>query len=127
MRLLVCGGRDFNDRDAVNDALNRVHSKRPVTLLIHGDAPGADRLANRWAEEHAVRRAPYPANWAELGPSAGPIRNQRMIDEGKPEGVVAFPGGVGTADMVRRVEAAGLKVWHPVSQRGVLNVGRPTP
>jgi hypothetical protein len=115
MRLLVCGGRDFNDRAFLNDALNRVHRKRPITLLIHGDAPGADRLADAWAQEHAVRRAPFPANWAEFGPSAGPERNQRMIDVGKPDGVVAFPGGVGTADMVRRAEAAGIKVWHPRS------------
>jgi predicted Rossmann-fold nucleotide-binding protein len=35
-----------------------------------------------------------------------------MLDM-KPDGVVAFPGGDGTADMVRRARAAGVKVWEP--------------
>ena len=59
------------------------------------------------------RAGSYPAQWDVYGRRAGPIRNQEMIDEGKPDGVVAFPGGKGTADMVRRAEAAGLKVWFP--------------
>jgi len=50
------------------------------------------------------------ANWAELGRKAGPIRNQQMLDEGKPNLVVAFPGGRGTADIVRRARAAGIEV-----------------
>jgi hypothetical protein len=33
-----------------------------------------------------------------------------MLDEGKPDLVVAFPGGTGTADMVKRAELAGVKV-----------------
>ena len=52
----------------------------------------------------------YPAPWKRFGPSAGGIRNQQMLDEGKPDLVVAFPGGKGTADMVRRAENAGVKV-----------------
>lgn len=47
---------------------------------------------------------------ATNGKAAGPIRNQRMLDEGKPDLVVAFPGGRGTADMVRRAKAAGVPV-----------------
>jgi ABC-type sugar transport system substrate-binding protein len=33
-----------------------------------------------------------------------------MLDEGKPDIVVAFPGGTGTADMVRRARKAGVVV-----------------
>lgn len=40
------------------------------------------------------------AEWDRLGRKAGPIRNQRMLDEGKPALVIAFPGGTGTAGMV---------------------------
>jgi len=50
------------------------------------------------------------AKWSKHGRAAGPIRNQEMIDECKPDLVVAFPGGRGTADMVRRAKAAGIRV-----------------
>jgi len=50
------------------------------------------------------------ANWAGLGRKAGPIRNQEMLDQGRPNMVVAFPGGRGTADMVRRARGAGVEV-----------------
>ena len=45
-----------------------------------------------------------------MAKSAGHIRNQVMLDKGKPDVVVAFPGGRGTADMVRRAEGAGIEV-----------------
>ena len=52
----------------------------------------------------------YPANWEEFGKRAGLIRNARMLTEGKPERVLAFPGGRGTADMVSRAREAGVEV-----------------
>lgn len=116
MRLLVCGGRDFVHQERVFAALDLLHHVRPITLLIYGDAPGADRLAAKWAEWRAIPRAPYPAQWDRYGNRAGIIRNQAMITDGKPDGVCAFPGGVGTADMVSRALEAGLRVWHPYPQ-----------
>jgi hypothetical protein len=50
----------------------------------------------------------YHADW-QLGRKAGPIRNQRMLDEGRPELVIAFPGGRGTSDMTARARAAPLE------------------
>jgi hypothetical protein len=35
-----------------------------------------------------------------------------MLDEWQPDGVIAFPGGRGTADMTRRAKESGLKVWE---------------
>jgi predicted Rossmann-fold nucleotide-binding protein len=113
VRLLVCGGRDYSDRTRVFKTLDRVNAQRGVSLLIHGGAPGADTLAGEWAKLRAVPAKVYEAAWDAQGKSAGPIRNQLMIDNGRPEAVVAFPGGSGTADMTRRAEAAGLKVWRP--------------
>ena len=113
MRILVCGGRDYTNKEAVFCALDAVHAKRGVTCIIHGDARGADSLGKEWAISVGVEHIPFPADWNKHGKRAGPIRNQQMLDEGKPDGVVAFPGGVGTADMCRRAEAAGLKVWKP--------------
>ncbi len=53
-----------------------------------------------------------PANW-ERGRRGGPLRNQRMLDEAKPDWVVAFPTekSKGTWDMVRRAEKAGVPIW----------------
>jgi hypothetical protein len=113
VRILVCGGRDYANRNAVFAALDRVAYERGISVIIHGAARGADTLAADWAKARNVPALPFPAEWALHGKAAGPIRNQRMLDEGRPDGVVAFPGGNGTADMVRRAEDAGIKVWKP--------------
>ncbi len=111
MRVLVCGGRIYWDSAKVNRTLSRVQSKHDRMEIIHGACrTGADELADRWAVRHYVQIHEFPADWEAHGRAAGPIRNQRMIDEGKPDLVVAFPGGRGTADMVRRAKAAGIKV-----------------
>lgn len=81
-----------------------------ITTLIHGGAPGADALAATWAIEHDITCSTYVADWFKHGRAAGPIRNEAMLIEGRPDCVVAFPGGRGTADMVRRAKAAGVRV-----------------
>lgn len=117
MRVLVCGGRDYQDRDFVFDALDRLHARMGVEVVIHGACPtGADRWADEWAKDRGISVESYEADWVRLGNWAGPVRNQQMIDEGKPGGVVAFPGGKGTADMIRRAQEphnGPLKVWEP--------------
>lgn len=113
MRVLICGGRDFTDYRrfvAVMQAIAAEHG--PFTEVIHGGAKGADWCAHLYAgsPEGARKEISFPADWKAHGKSAGPIRNQRMIDLGKPDLVVAFPGGRGTADMVRRAKAARVAV-----------------
>ena len=110
MRALVCGGREFANRQMLNEALNRLRQERGIAHLIAGGARGADSMAEWWARGEGVPCDVYQADWAGLGRKAGPIRNQRMLDEGKPDLVVAFPGGRGTADMVRRGREAGVEV-----------------
>lgn len=113
MRILVCGGRGYSRRIEAFMALDRLHERRLVTLIIHGAARGADEIADQWARMNNIERLPFPADWKLHGLAAGPLRNGRMLREGKPDGVVAFPGGRGTADMVKQAEAAGVKVWRP--------------
>ena len=100
MKILVCGGCDFENRDHMFRALDALHSARPVTHLIHGGARGADRLGGEWAAAAGIPVTCFDAKWDAHGAAAGPIRNQAMIDEGHPDLVVAFRGGRGTADMV---------------------------
>jgi hypothetical protein len=86
-----------------------------LSTIIQGGADGADRLAAEWGWDHGIPVRTFNPDWEKHGKAGGPVRNQRMIDEGRPEGVVAFPGGKGTADMVQRARAAGLTVWEPVA------------
>lgn len=112
MRLLVCGGRDYTDRARVYRVLTAVHEKRGVELVVSGGAQGADFLGEAWAKSQGIPIHVYPAEWARYGSRAGILRNQRMLDEEEIDGVVAFPGGIGTADMVRRAEKAGIRVMR---------------
>lgn len=109
-RVLVCGGRDYDDRDQLFWVLDAAHHANPIILLIHGAARGADQLAADWALERGVLCNAYPADWDAHGKAAGPIRNKKMLDAGKPHMVIAFPGGKGTANMIQQAEAAGFSV-----------------
>lgn len=111
MKVLVCGGRDYSDYDTVIDVLNDVEMTfGPIKAIIHGGASGADLLGSRWGFATGRSVMPFKANWNLHGKAAGPIRNQLMLDKAKPDLVVAFPGGKGTADMVARAKAANVKV-----------------
>lgn len=108
MRVVVTGGRNYCDTARVFSVLDERHSRRPITVLIEGEAPGLDIRARVWAKRNGIAVEAYPAKWDLYGKAAGGIRNQQMIDEGRPDEGLAFPGGVGTADMKRRLDAAGI-------------------
>lgn len=111
MRVLVCGGRDYSDWPAVSATLDGVDEESGgIAVVLHGGATGADQLADDWAKQRGVTHVRYPAQWDKHGLAAGPIRNARMLTEGKPDLVVAFPGGRGTRDMVAKAKAAGILV-----------------
>lgn len=114
---IVCGGRDFDDRALLFRALDAFHVEAPFACIFHGGARGADRLAGQWAASRDVPVWVFPAAWREHGRSAGVRRNADMLRElllacsrglAMSGHVFAFPGGRGTADMVRRAESAGL-------------------
>lgn len=82
--------------------------KQPITV-ISGGARGADFLARCYAKYCGWEYQEFLADWKKYKAAAGPIRNQWMLDEGKPDLVIAFPGGKGTADMVSRARKAGVR------------------
>lgn len=112
MRVLVCGGRNFNDALTLGSWLGGIHKDHGIDLLIEGGAAGADYMARKFAEWVGIPVRTYPADWDRHGRAAGPIRNKQMLDEGKPDLVVAFPGGNGTQNMVEQATAAGVRVLH---------------
>lgn len=111
MRVLVTGGRDYSDYLALKTAMDMLPNKPSV--VIHGNARGADALADRWALESGVFVLRMPALWDAQGKSAGIRRNAAMISLAFPEYCVAFPGGRGTAGMVELRRKAGIPVWEP--------------
>lgn len=122
MRALVCGGRDFSDYLLFAQTIREIEARRgKIGTIIHGGARGADWFAHLFCDspKGARREERFPADWKTHGRAAGPIRNQRMIDEGKPDLVIAFPGGRGTADMVRRARRANIEVIEvsPLSEK----------
>lgn len=118
MRVLICGSREWNDWKAVvwtiKAAVARDTSRGEATTVIAGGAGGADSQAARFARG-VIDLEEYPADWAKYGKAAGPIRNQQMLDQGKPDIVFAFHDDLansnGTGDMVRRAKAAGIPVY----------------
>lgn len=109
-RILVCGGRAFKDDKLLWSVLNRVRRKYDSFVLVHGDCRGADRLARDWAVQHGIPHDPHPADWDMHGKAAGPIRNREMLNSGL-HGVIAFPGGNGTAHMISIAKEKGVPVW----------------
>ena len=112
-RVLVCGGRDFDYQKIIWEILSSWHEgpRGPFTTLISGGARGVETHAEVWAKMYPeVPTDIYPAEWGKYGKSAGYKRNVRMLEEGQPDLVIAFPGGVGTSMMVALAEGAGVEV-----------------
>jgi len=114
--VLVCGGRDYGDWNAVYRELDAVLAHRRSAglpdggmVVLEGGATGADRFARWWATERGISFHEEPAEWGVHGRSAGIIRNQKMV-EMSPDLCIAFPGGRGTADMVSRCRRQGIPV-----------------
>lgn len=110
MKVLVCGGRDYTRWDVVKHVLDSLDEERGVECIIQGGARGADFLSSEWAKLRRKREERYPADWVKHGRSAGYIRNHAMLHTGNPDMVVAFPGGKGTANMVKLAYNEGIFV-----------------
>lgn len=108
MKAVVCGGR--HGWKGVEAELDKLHKVYGFNVVIEGGARGVDAQAKRWAKKNGVAVETYPAEWNQHGRSAGPRRNQRMINQGKPDLVIAFPGGAGTGDMVLKSLSAKVRV-----------------
>jgi hypothetical protein len=103
MRVLICGSRGWGNAELILDRLSAV----PVgSTLIHGGCRGADLLGAEIGRELGFEVVCFPAEWGKHGRAAGPLRNQKMLDEGKPDLILAFHNDIdssrGTRDMLNR-------------------------
>ena len=110
LTVLVTGGRGFSDGEAVRQVLDHIANTAGLARVVHGAAKGADSLANDYARDKGIDVAAHPAQWDRFGNAAGPRRNAEMLEQEKPDLVIAFSGGRGTADMTRRAREAGVPV-----------------
>lgn len=107
MRILICGGRNYTNKERIKEELeNLIKQDYFLECVIEGEANGADKLGREAAEELNIPVLPFPADWKKYGKSAGPIRNQQMLDEGKPDYILAFHENIeeskSTMDMLQR-------------------------
>jgi hypothetical protein len=107
--MIVCGSRDWEDRETIYKTLAEFPKDWTV---IHGDCRGADRIAGAAAIHLGMTVEIYPAQWKIFGRKAGPIRNRQMLDEGKPDMVLAFhhdyKSSSGTKNMIKQASEQGL-------------------
>lgn len=113
MRVLVCGSRDYPSREYLQSYLDSLEGD--IDVVIQGGARGADRFAADWAADRGIECEEYRPDWERHSKAAGHIRNARMLDEGEPDLVIAFPTeylavSAGTSDMVHQAWERGIPV-----------------
>lgn len=112
MIVAVTGSRTWADRVFLGAALDQIHSATPIRCVHHGGARGADTMADEWAEANHVARCIWRPDWNTLGKQAGPLRNAKMLEMGKPNLVVAFKDksdSRGTDDCLRKARERGIR------------------
>ena len=126
--IVAAGGRDLSwPQERIAAALLQRSAGRPVHLLLHGGARGADRAIGRAAQQLGWRVQSLAAEWRRYGRSAGPIRNRRLLEQALVEAqahtspafsasvlVIAFPGGAGTASLVQQARCCSSRSPVPV-------------
>ena len=113
VRVLICGDRNWTDTEAIEQVLDELEEFYTVACVIDGAARGADTLGHEAAERRDLTTVRFPANCEKFGPAAGALRNQQMLDAGRPDMVIAFHDDFehsrGTRDMVRRAVKARIR------------------
>lgn len=112
MRVLVCGSRGWNNPQIIWNALETLADHHPQATIIHGDARGADSIADHVAKALGLTVHAVPAQWEQFGKAAGPMRNKQMLDMA-PDHVLAFRSdgkSNGTDHMIKLAARAGVPV-----------------
>lgn len=111
MTILCCGDRNWNNWSLVWGTLRGCGEG---TVIVEGEARGADKMCRFVAEKLGYPVKPYPADWTKHGKAAGPIRNREMFNKEQPALVLAFHNDIdnsrGTKDMVNYARSRGCPV-----------------
>ena len=110
LKVIVAGGRDFNDYNLLSEKLHKLFEKQANVLIISGMANGADSLAVKYAEDNKLRVSEFPAQWLKHGNASGFRRNVEMARFA--DACVCFWNGksVGTKHMIDTAKRMNLKL-----------------
>lgn len=122
-RILCFGDREWDDIELITVSLLAYFNT--TECVIEGECRGADRLSKIAAQSIGFNILSFPADWTKYGKAAGPIRNQQMLDEGKPTLGLCFHDNLqesrGSKDMLIRLLKAGIPVRH-ISHSGSITI-----
>ena len=111
--VLVTGGRDYRNKQHVWSTLDSVATYYPGFACVQGGASGADALAKAWAVAHGHPSFTCDAAWDFYGPrNAGPIRNGFMVEFMRIDLLIWFPGGAGTANMIKQASSLNIPCYE---------------
>lgn len=136
MKVLVCGGKHFSQRQVVYDTLSELHSRHPITLEMDSanasmerdketqkfTAIGAEVFANEWCVANHVPCKTFVANRFKYGKLAEYIRNINMVKE-QPDIVVSFPAFGDTEHMLRLVRENDIPMWAVDYEGNIKEIG----
>lgn len=106
MRVICCGSREWTNREAI---ANRLFDLPTDTVIVHGCAKGADRIAGEEGAKLGLLIEEHPADWEYYGKRAGFLRNRRMAEIGADLCLAFWDGrSSGTAMMVDLAEKHGI-------------------
>lgn len=110
MRVIIAGGRDFDDYDLLSQKCDRILKFVEDVEVVSGTARGADRLGERYAKERGFKVTQFTADWWYYGKSAGYVRNKEMAKYA--DALIAFHDGSsrGTQHMINLAKSYGLKI-----------------
>lgn len=118
MKVIIAGGRDFNDYLLLLQAV--VKADFDITEVVSGGAKGADALGELFAHDMDIALSCFPANWDKHGRAAGPIRNGEMAQYA--DALIAMWDGTssGTRNMINQAKDRGLRVYiERYDQQGI--------
>ncbi|SCM79818.1 conserved hypothetical protein [uncultured Pleomorphomonas sp.] len=111
-RIIVRSGPKYQNADRVFLVLDRAVKNLGMTVLIHSDAKGAESIAAGWAGLHGIETVLLQVDSKLYGKTSVPMLNSKMLEEGKPDYVIAFPGGWDVDDLIRKAHEASVKVYE---------------
>jgi hypothetical protein len=117
-RIAFTGGLDCNDHRRIWEVLDRVRTKHPDMVLLHGGSPkGAERIAACWADARKVAQVVFKPDWARHRNAAPFKRNDQML-EVLPIGLIAFPGSGISENLADKARKMGIPVWRFSGESG---------
>lgn len=110
MKVIIAGGRDFNNYELLKEVCDVMLSKLNNVEVVSGKARGADSLGEQYANEKGYIVKEFPADWDGLGKSAGYVRNKQMSQYS--DALLAFWDGEskGTQHMIDLATKEGLQI-----------------